>query len=124
MMNIYIPHSNSFNFKDELYTPIRKSDLNSKYNIVLPHENSDRLFNSKEYLKECDLVLAEVSFPSTGLGIELGWANTLNIPIICIYKSGTKPSNSIKAVSKTFIEYIDINEIFSKVDLLIQSNKK
>ena len=119
MKNIYVPHANSFDFKNELYKPIRESDLNSKFIFTLPHENSEKLFNSKEYLKRCDLVLAEVSYPSTGLGIELGWANSYGVPIICISKLGSKPSNSLKAVGSEFLEYKDSEDMISRISELL-----
>jgi len=105
-MNIYLAHSTNINFKQNLYEPIRKSSLNNEHNFVLPHENSDTVFNSKDFLKHnCDLLIAEVSEPSTGLGIELGWADTFGIPIFCIYRKGSNVSSSLKLVSNSFIEY-------------------
>ena len=102
---VYVSHPTAFNYKDKLYVPLKDSKLNENYNFILPHENSNRLFDSKGILPTCDLILAEVSIPSTGQGIELGWANTKNIHIICIYKKGAKFSDSLKSVSKVFIEY-------------------
>jgi hypothetical protein len=67
-MNIYIAHSRSYDFRNELYIPIRNSILNEKYNFVLPHENSDKLFDSKRFFElDCDILIAEVSYPSLGL---------------------------------------------------------
>ncbi|MDO8503514.1 MAG: hypothetical protein Q7S60_02385 [bacterium] len=66
-------------------------------------------------MKECNLILAEVSYPSTAQGIELGWANTYGVPIVVIYKKGTKPSDSIKAVSDTFIEYENSDDMVEKL---------
>lgn len=74
-MKIYVAHSSGYDYQNELYSPIRNSTLNTKHQITLPHENSIEQFNSKEFLKKCNLVIADVSYPSTGLGIELGWAN-------------------------------------------------
>jgi len=54
--NIYVSHQRSFNFKKELYEPIRQSSLNDKYNFVLPHEISDEVFNSKEYLQNYAII--------------------------------------------------------------------
>lgn len=84
-IKIYVAHSRSFDFKKELYEPIRKNFLNNEHTFILPHEHSEEPFNSKDYLKdEADLVIAEVSEPSTGLGIELGWADAHQVLIICI----------------------------------------
>lgn len=113
-MKIYIGHSKEFNFKEELYLPLRESKLNSEYEIILPHEvyQEASAFVTKDIIKTCDAMVAEVSFPATGLGIELGWANSFERPIICIYRKGSKISGSLKIVCKNFIEYTD------KVDLI------
>jgi hypothetical protein len=116
-MKIYIGHSKELNFKDDLYLPIRESQLNSEHEIILPHkiyqEASD--FVTKDIIKTCDVMVAEVSFPATGLGIELGWANAFERPIICIYRKGSKISGSLKVVCKNFIEYTDKEDLIKKL---------
>lgn len=105
-MKIYLAHSTGFDFQNELYKFIHGSVINQKHEIILPHEKSHEQFSSKLRFKTwCDLIIAEVSYPSTGLGIELWRANTYNIPIICIYHKGTKISWGLVSVSKNFIEY-------------------
>lgn len=115
-MKIYIAHSTGYDYQEELYKPIRNSILSDKHEIVLPHENNIENFSSKEYFNNCDLVIAEVSFPSTGMGIELGWANIQYIRVVCIYKIGTKPSSALNTVSKDFIEYSSSNELIQKLE--------
>ena len=122
-MKIYVGHSSSYNFKTELYSPIRNSALNSKFFFILPHENSNELFSSLEFFKSksVDLLIAEVSYPSTGLGIELGQASSFNIPIACIYKIGNKYSNAVKALTKNIFEYDEksLIEVISKIIKLV-----
>ncbi len=119
-MKIYVAHSRSFDFKKELYEPIRQSSLNDEHTFVLPHETSDEPFNSKEYLKnDADLLIAEVSEPATGLGIELGWADTYEVPIVCIYRKGSKVSGSLKVVSKNFVEYSNSKELISEIQRIL-----
>ena len=38
------------------------------------------------WLIECDIVVAEVSTPSLGVGYELGLAVTLNKPVLCLHR--------------------------------------
>ncbi|MCK4997554.1 hypothetical protein KAS08_04570 [Candidatus Pacearchaeota archaeon] len=119
-MEIYIAHTRKFDFQKELYDPIRKSPLNDNHTFTLPHEKTDEPFNSKEYLKDrSNLLIAEISHPSISLGIELGWANIYKVPIICIYKKGSKISNSLKAVSNNFIEYSNDKELISGIEKMI-----
>jgi hypothetical protein len=113
-MKIYIGHSKNFDFKTELYEPLKQSELASLHELIFPHE-TDQVINSKDIIKNCDLMIAEVSFPATGLGIELGWANCFERPIICIYKTGSKISGSLKVVSNTFIEYSNEAELVNKL---------
>ena len=114
-MKIYISQSRDFDYKKELYDVLESAGLNHEF--IFPHKDSDAPFNTKELLqnKTCDMVLAEVSYPATGQGIELGWANIYGIPIICIYKKGSKISGSLKLISKTFIEYENSNDLSNKL---------
>jgi len=70
-MKIYFGHSKNFDFKKELYELIRKSELNKQHKIIFPHE-TEEFVNSKNIIKDCDLMIAEVTYPATSLGIELG----------------------------------------------------
>lgn len=119
-MKIYVAHSRSFDFRKELYEPIRQSSLNDEHTFVFPHETSDEPFNSKDYLKnEADLLIAETSESATGLGIELGWADIYEIPIVCIYRRGSKVSGSLKVVSKNFVEYSNGEELISGIGRIL-----
>ena len=115
MKKIYISHSTSFDFKKELYQPLKKAGLD--YSFIYPHEKSSKPYPVKKLFlsKKCNLVIAEVSFPSTGQGIELGWANIFKIPIICIYQEGKKYSNSLEKLTQKFIAYKDSKGLIQKL---------
>ena len=116
MKKIYVTHSSNFDFKSNLYDPLRASSLNKEFELILPHEKMDEPFNSRKLFDDgCDLILAEVSFPSTGQGIELGWANAIKIPIICIYKRKSKISGGLKVITKNFIEYETSQDLIKKL---------
>ncbi len=115
-MKIYIAHSSGFNYEEELYAPIRKSELSKEHKIIFPHEKSAAQFNSKEFLKkEANLVIAEISYPSTGMGIELGWADYLNLPVICVYKKNSNYSKATIVIAKEMIEYLNSSELIKKL---------
>jgi len=73
-----------------LYRTIKESDLFGQHEFVFPHDGSLEASNSKEVIQEAELFIAEVSYPSIGLGIELGWAEMQNTPIVCIHKESEK----------------------------------
>lgn len=39
-----------------------------------------------EWLTNCDAVVAEVTVPSLGVGYEVGIAQSLGIPVLCLYR--------------------------------------
>ncbi|MFA5926205.1 MAG: hypothetical protein WC831_04715 [Parcubacteria group bacterium] len=116
-MKIYFGHSKKFDYKNELYDPIRKSILNEEHEIVFPHEMSEAPSNSKNFLKTRDLMIAELSYPATGLGIELGWADAFNVPILGVYRTGSKVSSSAKLLTDNFIEYSDPADLVEKIKI-------
>ena len=113
-MKILVTHSSEFEFKKKLYEPLRESRLNIENEILLPQENGKEQL-TKDSIKNCDVIIAEVSLPSTGQGIELGWANIFNTPIICIQEKGSKKSSSLAFITKTFIEYENSDDMLKKI---------
>ena len=122
-MKIYVAHSTSFDYKQELYLPIRQSDLNSQHDFILPHESSNEPYDSNTLFAtaQVDLVVAEVSYPSTGLGIELGWADSCGIPIVCVHRSDSKPSGSLKVVTDNIVGYSSHKELISGIENTIHN---
>ena len=114
-MNIYISHSSGYDYENEIYKPIKKSELATVHHFFLPHEPENIDVDAKDELKQTDVLVAEVSLPSTGQGIELGQANVAGVPIICFFKAGSKPSGSLRFVTDKIIEYTDIHDLLAKL---------
>ncbi|WP_460271393.1 hypothetical protein [Bacillus sp. NEAU-Y102] len=123
-LNVYVGHANSFNYVDELYKPVKGSSMYTENNVVLPHEESDKPFDSREFLKTCDVFIAEVSYAATGLGIELCWADMFGVPIVCVYKKGSKVSGSIGVLTESFVEYDSEEDMVRKIENVIAMYKK
>ena len=116
-MNIYVGHSSSINFEDRLYRPLKKSKISDRCNLVFPHEGDKQIFDSKRFLmEECDLFVAEVSEASTGLGIELGWADMFEVPVLAVYREKSEYSNSIKAVADEIEAYSGTDELINVIE--------
>ncbi len=118
-MKIYIAHSSNFPFREKLYAPLRASELNARHEIFLPQETGNEDV-TRELIKSQNLVIAEVSMPSTGSGIELGWADAAGVPILCIYEKGAKYSSSLDYVCKNFVEYSGADDMLQKISAFIQ----
>ena len=119
-MKIYVSHCKGHDFFHELYVPLRNSVFNSLHEIILPHEESLEQFSSKKVIPTCDLVLAEVSYPATGVGMELGWANVFNVPVICLHKVGKPLAGSLSVITQNFVEYKNAADMVSKIDKELQ----
>ena len=121
-MIIYVSHSRSFDFLKELYQPIKNSKFAANHQFIFPHETSAEAYPSRKLFmdKGCDLVLAEVSFPSTGQGIELGWADTSGIKIVCVSREGIKVSDSLKVIAKDFLIYKNGEDLVNKLSEYLQ----
>jgi hypothetical protein len=120
-MKIYISHSRAFDFKAELYQPLKNSDLAQKHQFIFSHDKSDDLFDVEKSLTDdkIDLVVAEVSHPSTGQGMELAWSNAKGIKILCFYKIGSEFSSSLNKVSQEFIQYKNSEELDLKLSKIL-----
>jgi|APHM01.1.fsa_nt_gi hypothetical protein len=112
-MKIYVRHSTDFNFEQKLYQPLMRSRVSDRHEIILPHRSE--FTNSKEIIMGCDLMVAEVSYPSTGLGIELGWAEEFNTDVVCIHRREEKPSKAIQVVTEDAESYRDEDEIINVI---------
>lgn len=117
-MKIYVTHSRDFDYENLLYRPIRESELNKLHDFILCYVDGQS-FDTKETIKDADLVLAEVSVASTGQGVELGWAEILGTPILCIYQDGAKFSRSLKFITKDFISYLDGEDLIEKLGMFL-----
>lgn len=118
-MKLYFTHSTSFDFRKDLYAPLKSSVLLAGHDFILPHENNNLPINSKNSIQAADLILAEVSYPSTGQGIELGWAEFLQKKIICFYQEGKQYSSSLAVITNKIFPYKDSQELIEKIETLL-----
>lgn len=112
-MKLYVSHSTKFDYEAELYEPLKTAF--ATYDIFLPHDAENVDVKARDIISASDYLVAEVSFPSTGQGIELGWADGKNVPIICVYKTGSEVSSALRFVTNVFIEYGTTDELIGKL---------
>lgn len=91
-------------------------DLVSKWVIsddpgfsILPHEVFDRDIKG---IKVCDILVAEISERSHGVGMELMQAYIEGKKILCLFRDGTVVSRMIRGLPNILlIEYISMEEL-------------
>ena len=58
--------------------------------------------------------MSEVSYPSTGLGIELGWADAFSTKLLAFHQAGTQPSASLACLEIELLAYENKEELILK----------
>lgn len=104
-----------------LTTHIANKEIGDKgENNMTPKEIYDR---DVVWLKSSDLIVAEVSVPSLGIGYELGLAESLGKKIICLYDvNSNKTLSAMIEGNKNFeiVKYNNIEEVLEYLDRLKQ----
>jgi len=82
------------------------------WNDPNPNLNSKQIFQRDiNAIEESDILIAEVSSPSIGVGMEIMYAHFLHKPILCAHTSDTI-SNMVKGMPHcTVIKYSDFNDL-------------
>ena len=122
-MKIYVAHSRDFDYVNELYIPLKNDAYFKQFELILPHE-SDNYKHDREFYKNIDLVIAEVSFPSIGLGIELGFLYDDKKDVYCIHKKNKKISGSVKVVTENIFEYENSVDMINTIKNIIDDYLK
>ena len=76
----YVPHLNTDPVKHPQVTPreVYKTD--------------------KHHVSTSDLIISYVGLPSIGVGIEIGWAETLDIPVILLFEENERVSRLARGI--------------------------
>ncbi len=100
----------------------KELQINS-YSFVFDYKektNYKSLMNAAlKKIDDSDLLIAELSYKSIGIGIEVGYAKAKNKKIIYIHKKGTEVSTTVSGVCDIRIEYEDIEDLFIKMKEVI-----
>lgn len=119
-MRIYIAHPTSIDYENEIYKLLRNDNFFLTHELILPHENGDTVNNSREDYRNYDIVIAECSEPSIGVGIELGWLYDDKKPIYCFVKSGLHPSGAVTSIAEKVIEYNNKQDFVDKTKAIVE----
>ena len=72
-----------------------------------------------QWLKSSDVMVADVTVPSLGVGYEIGIAETLNIPILCLYNPKDKKRLSAMITGNKNLTWKEYNSL-TDAQLLIK----
>lgn len=115
---VYVSHATSFDFRRDLYPAFGAG-------FILPHAAGSDPYPVRLHLAAGNIraVVAEVSHPSTGQGIELAWAQDAGVPIQAVYRHGCSPSGSLRAVCGEMHSYHDLDDLARLVERLFPQRR-
>ncbi|MBU2103423.1 hypothetical protein KKD95_00175 [Patescibacteria group bacterium] len=115
-MKILVAHASNYDYQTELYEPLKQSALAKEHTLIFPHDAENVEIETSSHIPDAGLMIAEVSYPSTGAGIEIGLAQAANVPTLFMHKTGTTPSSALKFITGKVIEYKDSADLVSKIE--------
>jgi len=93
------------------------------------HDLTDKEIHARDvaWLEECDAVVAEVTTPSLGVGYELGVAEKLGKPTLCLFDDGN-PNFRLSAMLSgnpkvTIARYRELDEATKAMNLFVEQCK-
>jgi nucleoside 2-deoxyribosyltransferase len=72
------------------------------------------------WLEECDVVVAEVSTPSHGVGYEVAVGLSLQKPVLCCYQRGKRISKIITGNTNPTVKVVEYNDQEEAVQAVLQ----
>jgi len=95
-------------------------------------ESKDRMMSDKEihdrdfqWIEESDLLVAEVSIPSLGVGYEIGRAIEMGKPVLCLFRTGSEFTVSAMIAGSDDVEmkyYQNLEEVKGLFDTFFNAN--
>jgi len=70
-------------------------------------------------IDKSDMLLAEASDKSVGVGLEAGYAKAKGKKIVYLYKKGTEKQQTISGISDLLIEYESAEDIIKELDTVL-----
>ena len=93
------------------------------------HDLTDKEIHARDvaWLEECDAVVAEVTTPSLGVGYELGVAEKLGKPILCLFDD-SNPDFRLSAMlsgnpKSTIARYGELDEAIEAMNRFVEQCK-
>ena len=121
-LRIRVGHSTAGDYETGLYQVVRGLNLGQDVAVSLPHAGGATGDCTKSFFAAgCDLFIAEVSSPSTGLGMELAYADMMGVPVACIHRSDCKPSSLANMVAKLFLSYDSPEQLARHIQSLVDT---
>jgi nucleoside 2-deoxyribosyltransferase len=79
------------------------------------------------WIRECDVLIAEVSAPSHGVGYEISFALNIGKPVLCLYQQERRVSKMISGnpdPALSVLAYANVHEAISQARTFLTNSKR
>ena len=100
---------------------LAQSEVMEDERILAPQDVYERDVN---WINNCDVLIAEVSVPSHGVGYEIGYALQIGKPVLCIHQKERRVSKMITGNPNqaiTIWAYSNVEEAISQIRSYLQN---
>jgi 2'-deoxynucleoside 5'-phosphate N-hydrolase len=97
---------------------LARSEVTQLEGIVDP---ADIYARDTAWIRGCDLLLAEISTPSHGVGYEIGYALSQGKPVLCLHRASAKISKMILGNPHSSLRVHAYHSPHEAVQLLLES---
>lgn len=127
-LKIYFIHSTKFDYNNLIYKQLLSSGTCITQELMLPMSSENKGKYAKDLIAQADIVIAEVSHPSFGLGLELKWLSKVDKPKLFLSLDNKVPSNYRKYITDITmttdkLPYIKIVENFINENIELKKPK-
>ena len=100
---------------------LAKSEVVENEQRLAPRDVYERDIN---WIKNCDVLIAEVSVPSHGVGYEIGFSLKIGKPVLCLHQKERKVSKMIIGnpdQALTVLAYSNVEEAISQAQIFLHN---
>lgn len=116
-LKVYIMHSEKRDYINEIYRPLLKLKLMTKYYLILPLTDKYKNNYIKDLYKDSDLIICDLTNNNLFLKIEIKIVKKVNKPIYYFINELDKNTKKYKDI----IVYKDKDDFANKVKLLLDN---
>lgn len=120
-MKLFIAHASAFPYEEKVYAPVRGLCERDGHEAVFPQDGAYGPRNWRESITGADAFVLDASVPSTGAGIEAGWASAAGVPVIAVHEKGSVPSTVVAYIAAAIVEYDGPEDLSAKLGRALAS---
>lgn len=129
-MKAFLSYSYTNKKEFENLNKVLKRFLKQKFNIDscsfvfdFKEKTTNKIMMKKvlQLIDNSDLIIAELSYKSIGIGIEIGYAKAKNKKIIYLKKTTAEISTTSEGISDYLIEYKNEKDLLEKINKILNN---